>query len=142
MNRISCIHLNVSSSCTQVGRTRKNIVPCISHGRLICVEFLQHNCVSDDLYYYVRSPTFPASTSALALSFVLFSRAVPSDKQLILARALVSAVLTAVLAKLSRLVASALVGPLTEESVKYALTAFRRSDDGLAVHVFPEDSPA
>jgi hypothetical protein len=85
---------------------------------------------------------FPAATSLLALSFVPFCRALPSGKQSILASALVAAVLTAVLAKLSRLVASALVGPLIAESVKYALTDFLSSADELAEHEPPAGSPA
>ena len=89
-----------------------------------------------------KSLTFPAVTAFSAFSFVLFCRAVPSGKQPILARALVAAVLTAVLAKLSRLVASALVGPLIEESVKYALTDFLSSVDELAEHEAPAGCPA
>ena len=73
---------------------------------------------------------------------MLFSRAVVSGKQLTLARALVTALSTAVLAKLSRLAASCLVGSLIESSVKYASTAFRRSDDWLEVHALPAGSPA
>jgi len=57
-------------------------------------------------------------------------------------RALAAALLTAVVAKLSRVEASAIVGPFIEESVKYALTAFFKSVDGLAVHLAPCVNPA
>jgi hypothetical protein len=57
-------------------------------------------------------------------------------------RALLAAAVTAVVAKPSSEEASAIVGPFIEESVKYALTAFRRSVDGLAVHVAPCVNPA
>jgi hypothetical protein len=56
--------------------------------------------------------------------------------------ALITALLTAVLAKPSRVVASALVGPFIEGSSKYALTASRRTGSGLAAHAAPSFSPA
>ena len=62
--------------------------------------------------------------------------------QAIALRALVAAVLTAVFAKPSRVEASASVGPFIEVSVRYALTAFRSSVGGLAVHAVPFDNPA
>jgi len=84
----------------------------------------------------------PAVTAVFALFFVAVCRADPSGRQLMAARALVAALLTAVVAKPSRAEARAIVGPFIEESVKYALTDFRISADGLAVHVAPCVNPA
>jgi hypothetical protein len=89
-----------------------------------------------------KRPTCPLATACCALAFAALCRAVPSGIQLMAARALAAAVLTAVFAKPSRVEASAIVGPFIEESVKYALTALRSPVDGLAVHVAPCGNPA